>query len=92
MNYEKLFNILFNILLAFIISTFIFAIYVELNPKMTNIWYRINSEGNKTIQLENLFELMLGPLKYSFYWLPNYFDINYFIHFLVILIIIEFIN
>lgn len=92
MNIDKFYYIFSNILFALIISTIIFALYVEINPKMTNIWYRINSNGIKTIQLQNLFELMLGPLKYSFYWYPNYFDINYFIHFLIVLSIIEFIN
>ena len=92
MNNKKIINIIYNILIAFIISTIIFAIYVEINPKMTNIWYRINSDGIKTIQLQNLIELMLGPLKYSFYWLPKYYDINYFIYFILTLIIIEYIN
>jgi hypothetical protein len=86
---DILINILYNLLLASIISTIIFALYVELNPRMTNIWYRLNSEGNKTIQLKNLFELMMGPFKYDFYWYPQYFDINYFIYLISVFIILE---
>ena len=84
--------ILYNLILAFIISFVIFAIYVEVNPKMINIWYRVNSEGIKTIQLDNLLELISGPLRYIFYWFPNYWDINYFIYLIITFIIIEQIN
>jgi hypothetical protein len=84
--------ILYNFILALIISIIIFGIYVELNPKMTNIWYRINSEGIKTIQLDNLLYLMSGPLRYIFYWYPNYLDINYFIYLIITFIIIQEIN
>ena len=84
--------ILYNLILAFIISFVIFAIYVEVNPKMTNIWYRVNSEGIKTIQLDNLLQLISGPFRYIFYWFPNYWDINYFIYLIIIFIIIEQIN
>lgn len=86
---DILINILYNLLLATTISTVIFALYVELNPRMTNIWYRINSEGIRTIQLGNLFELMAGPLKYDFYWYPQYFDINYFTYLIIVFIILE---
>jgi len=81
--------IITNLLLAILISTIIFAIYVEINPSMTNIWYRITADGSKTIQMENLFKLMSGPLIYDFYWYPRYFDINYFIYLLVVFILIE---
>ena len=77
---------------AFIISIIIFGIYVEINPKMTNIWYRVNSEGIKSIQLDNLLELMTGPFRYIFYWYPNYWDINYFIYLIITFVIIEQIN
>ena len=78
-----------NLILAFIISIVFFAIYVEINPSMTNIWYRVNSNGVKTIQLDNLLYLMSGPLRYIFYWFPNYWDINYFIHLIIAFVIIE---
>jgi len=85
-------NNLNKLLTAFIISVIIFGIYVEVNPKMTNIWYRVNSEGIKTIQLDNLLELITGPLRYIFYWYPNYWDINYFIYLIITFVIIEQIN
>lgn len=92
MKEETIKEIVFNFLLAILISTFIFALYVELSPKLTNIWYRINSNGIRTIQLQNLFTLMMGPLKYDFYWYPSYFDINYFVYLFIIFILLEIIN
>ena len=85
-------NIIFNLSIAFVISTIIFAIYVEISPKMKNIWYRVNSDGIKTIQLENLFHLMYGPFIYSFYWIPSYYDINYIVYFFITYVIVELLN
>jgi|UniRef100_A0A6C0H0C7 hypothetical protein len=89
---NKIINILFYLFLAIIISTIIFAIYVEISPHMKNIWYRTNSSGEKSFQLENLFILMSGPLNYDFYWHPRYYDINYFIYLFITFIIIEIIK
>lgn len=68
-----------NIISSFIISFISFGLYVELNPKITNIWWRINSNGNKEFRINNLIALIFAPLYYMFYWLPNMWDINFFI-------------
>ena len=91
-NKNIFYDALLNILISIVISIIVFGIYVEVNPKMTNIWYRLNSNGIKEIQFGNLFELMKGPLKYDFYWYPQYFDINYFIYLIISYIIINIIN
>jgi hypothetical protein len=91
-NKDLFIDTLINIIISFITSIIIFGIYVEVNPKMTNIWYRLNSNGVKEIRFGNLFELMKGPLKYDFYWYPQYFDINYFIYLGITFIIIHSIN
>ena len=83
-------TIIYNLLKSFIISTIIFAIYVEINPSMGNIWYRIDSNGIKRINIISLFNLMLGPLRYLFYWNLTNLDINFFIHWLVVFLIIQF--
>jgi hypothetical protein len=76
-----------NIIYAFIVAFIFFGLYVELNPQMTNIWWRIDSNGEKQIVIYNLFALMLAPFKYMFYWYPNAWDINFFIWWIVIYII-----
>jgi len=73
---------------SFIIATFIFGIYVEINPKIGNIWYRIDMNGNKQIYIINLFRLMFAPLYYIFYWYVNMWDINFFIYWIVIYLIL----
>jgi len=76
-----------NILYSFVVSFILFGCYVELNPQITNIWWRINSTGNKQLMIINLFVLMLAPLQYLFYWNPNAWDINFFIWWIIIYII-----
>ena len=68
-----------NIISSFFISFISFGLYVELNPKIGNIWWRINSQGEKEIRIKNLFALIFAPFYYFFYWLPNMWDINFFI-------------
>jgi len=76
-----------NIIYSFLISVILFGLYVELNPLMTNIWWRINSDGNKQIVISNLFLLIFAPLNYLFYWYPNAWDINFFIWWGIIFLI-----
>ena len=74
-----------NICKSFIIATFLFGIYVEINPTIGNIWYRINTNG--VIQIKNLFIFMFAPLQYIFYWNISMWDINFFIYWITIYLI-----
>tara|TARA_A100001015_G_scaffold17846_1_gene20717 strand:+ start:1175 stop:1573 length:399 start_codon:yes stop_codon:yes gene_type:complete len=40
-----------------------YAMYVQFNPKIGNIWWRRNDTGEKSLQLQNLWNLMKQPLK-----------------------------
>jgi hypothetical protein len=84
--YQK---ILFNLFISFIISIIIFILYVELNPKITNVLFVKSNNDYKIIEFKNLINLMIGPFKYDFYWLPNYLDVNYIIYFVVVFILLE---
>ena len=55
----------------------IFILYLELNPKLGNIWYRISSNGNKTINLTSLTNHLKEPLKNKEFWRPKNWDINF---------------
>ena len=48
-----------NIIYSFIIAFILFGAYVEINPQMTNIWWRINSSGDKQLVISNLFLLSI---------------------------------
>ena len=81
-------NIIIKLIKAFIYATIIFAIYVEVNPKLGNIWYRIDMNGDKQIYIINLFRLMFAPIYYIFYWYIYIWDINFFIYWIAIYIFI----
>ena len=84
--YQK---ILYNLLISFIISVIIFTLYVELNPKITNVIFVKSNNDYKIIEFKNLINLMIGPFKYDFYWLPTYLDVNFIIYFVVVFILFE---
>lgn len=64
---------------GYFIYLFIFAFYIELNPRLGNIWYRIGEDGLKHIQLQNLLYFILEPLQNLFLWHSEFLDLNYFI-------------
>jgi hypothetical protein len=78
-----------NIIYSFFIAFVLFGAYVEINPQMTNIWWRINADNNKEIVISNLFALMLAPFQYLFYWDFNAWDINFYIWWIILYIILE---
>jgi hypothetical protein len=82
-------KIIFDFFIATIISLFIFAIYVEINPKLTNIWYRLNANNVRVISLGGLFELIKAPLFNNYYWQLQFWDINYYIYLLFSFIFIS---
>jgi hypothetical protein len=77
-----------NIIYSFIIAFILFGAYVEINPQMTNIWWRINSSGDKQLVISNLFLLIFAPFEYMFYWNLNAWDINFFIWWIIIFIML----
>ena len=79
-------KIIKKIIYSFILAVILFGIYVELNPQMTNIWWRIDTNGDKQLVISNLFRLILAPLNYMFYWNINAWDINFFIWWIIIFI------
>jgi hypothetical protein len=85
-NYQK---IIYNLFITFILSLVIFSLYVELNPKITNILFVKTSKEYKIIEFTNLINLIIGPFKYDFYWLPSYLDVNYIVYFIVVFIFVE---
>ena len=56
-----------------------FISYLELSPKLGNIWYRTASDGNKYINFGSLLEFIYKPFKQSFFWYPQFWDINIYI-------------
>ena len=66
--------IYFNMILAYVLITFIFLLYIQFSPKMGNIWYR-----NGYFVPRGAVNLMVYPLREIKMWNPKLWDINYFI-------------
>ena len=69
----------------------IFLSYLELSPKLGNIWYRVAEDGKKHINLGSLKEFFTKPFTNSFFWWPKYWDINIYIGLYLTIVIINFV-
>jgi hypothetical protein len=80
------------ILYITLIHFVIFSLYLELDPKLTQIWYRIGADGLRHVQLWNLFDFIMKPLHVKELWYPNFWDINYFVNLIVLFICLKFVS
>ena len=75
-------------LIYLLLITLFFLFYVEIT--VGHVFYRINSLGNKSFNISNIFYYLVDPLKNTFLWNFELLDVNY-IFILIISIIIYFI-
>ena len=68
-----------NLSYSFLAYIPMFAAYLELHPKITNVWYRFGSDGKRHIQIWNLIDFIFKPLTMKELWYPEYWDINFFV-------------
>ena len=64
--------------ILFILTTFLYAIYIQFSKSMGNIWLRTNSNGNISFRPYNLLIYMINPLYKPFMWNYKLLDINYY--------------
>ena len=62
-------------ILFFILITFVFVLWIEYS--VTNILFRYNAQGIKTLNLKSLFYYLLNPFYKKTLWTINTLDINY---------------
>lgn len=72
-------NIYKSIIKGFLIYFVVFSAYLELSPKLGNIWYRIQDDGIRRINPSYLFKFIILPFKHIWMWYPINWDLNYFI-------------
>jgi len=61
------------------VSTVIYLLYLELNPKITGIWLRRDSSNILRITWNGLWGLMVYPFKNRLMWMPSLWDMNVYI-------------
>ena len=64
------------ILIITFIATIIYILYLEINPKITGIWLRKDSNNNIVLALHNLKDFFAYPFKEYRMWIPNMWDMN----------------
>ena len=77
--YREIDNIYKSIIKGFFLYFFIFSAYLELSPKLGNIWYRIQDDGIRRVNPIYLFKFIILPFKHIWMWNPINWDLNYFI-------------
>jgi hypothetical protein len=65
-----------DILLYSVISTIIYILYLEINPKITGIWLRKDYTDKLVFTPNNLKDFFLYPFRNKRMWLPNIWDMN----------------
>ena len=60
-------------------SLLLYLSYIELSPKLGNIWLRKDALGIRRLSLTGLKDFLLYPLKQHRVWYPNLWDLNVFI-------------
>jgi hypothetical protein len=76
-----------NLICIVLLYTLFFALYLELNPSITNVWYRTGSDGLKHIYPSNLFYFIIEPIKTKELWFPEFLDCNYFFGLFIVLFV-----
>lgn len=69
-----------------------FIINLELDSKMGNVWYRVNSTGNKTFNFQGILLFFKAPFTNSFLWNYNLWMLNPYISSYIFLLIIKYLN
>jgi hypothetical protein len=72
----------------------IWLIYLEYSSKLGNIWWRINSKGQREFQFEGIIQMIFYPWKSWDFWYPRMWDLNIYvillIFFLLYIIVLHF--
>ena len=59
------------------LSSSLYALYVQFNPKIGNVWIRKDSNNEDVIVLENLINMMKQPLCNKDFWKLRTLDMNF---------------
>ena len=64
---------------GYLIYLLIFISYLELSPKLGNVWLRKGVDNSINLSLGGLVSFFTKPFKEGFFWKPRFWDINYYV-------------
>lgn len=59
------------------IGFMLFLLYLELNPKMTNVWFRVEADGKRRFNFDSLVNYLTHPFRSHVLWKPQNLDLNF---------------
>ena len=68
---------------------FLWLLNLELNPSLGNVWWRITTDGHRSLNLNSLCTLFTKPLTYCGLWHPRFWDVNPYTYFFLCGVIID---
>ena len=60
-----------------VIGFMLFILYLEISPKMTNVWFRIEADGKRRFNFDSLVNYLTHPFKSRVLWKPQNLDLNF---------------
>jgi hypothetical protein len=69
----------YSFMLGYCIYFLLFIIYLELSPKLSNIWIRCDSNNILKICPGGIRTMLYKPFQNLFFWKPEFWDINFYI-------------
>jgi len=57
----------------------LFLLYLELSPKLMNIWLRCDSNNMLKICPGGVLQMLYKPFQNIYFWKPKFWDINYYV-------------
>lgn len=65
-----------------LLSLIIYLAYLELSPGLGNIWFRLNADNVRTINIMSALNMIFYPLKNITFWSVENWDLNFFIYYI----------
>ena len=76
----------------FLLSLIIYLSYLELSPGLGNIWFRLNADNVRVINIMGALNMIFYPIKDLSFWSIKNWDLNFFIYYIFLFFINYFIK
>lgn len=76
----------------FLLSLIIYLSYLELSPGLGNIWFRLNVDNVRVINIIGALNMIFYPIKDLSFWSIENWDLNFFIYYILLFFINYFIK